>query len=455
MDVSIERLEGLQRKMLVVIPATRVEERINEKLEEVAKTARINGFRPGKVPKREIKRRYGKSIREEVSSEIIQSSFSEAVEREDVNPAGIPKIEDVKMLEDQNLEYSAIFEVFPEVELSSFDAIGIEKLEAEIQEEDIDEMVEKVREQRREFEAAEKSAEDGDKVNIDFEGSIDGEVFEGGKAEGSDLILGSGQMIPGFEAGIVGMKKGEEKDVKVTFPEKYQKADLAGKEAVFKIKVNSVSGPKLPELDTAFFESFGLKGTNDLDTFRKELKENMQKELDNAVKLKIKEQVMDGLLAIHDVSVPRALIEEEAARMRNQMVQQYGSGMKIEPDMLPSEMFSEQAEKRVKSSLVLGSVVEKYELVVDEEKTSQLIDKIADDYDDPDQVKNYYRNNEQELSQVKYVALEDMVVDLVLESAEVTTKSVSYSEAVSRDANQSNDSGSGQDSKQAAENEPE
>ncbi|MEC8299114.1 MAG: trigger factor [Pseudomonadota bacterium] len=455
MDVSIERLEGLQRKMLVVIPATRVEERINEKLEEVAKTARINGFRPGKVPKREIKRRYGKSIREEVSSEIIQSSFSEAVEREDVNPAGMPKIEDVKMLEDQNLEYSAIFEVFPEVELSSFDAIGIEKLEAEIQEEDIDEMVEKVREQRREFEAAEKSAEDGDKVNIDFEGSIDGEVFEGGKAEGSDLILGSGQMIPGFEAGIVGMKKGEEKDVKVTFPEKYQKADLAGKGAVFKIKVNSVSGPKLPELDTAFFESFGLKGTNDLDTFRKELKENMQKELDNAVKLKIKEQVMDGLLAIHDVSVPRALIEEEAARMRNQMVQQYGSGMKIEPDMLPSEMFSEQAEKRVKSSLVLGSVVEKYELVVDEEKTSQLIDKIADDYDDPDQVKNYYRNNEQELSQVKYVALEDMVVDLVLESAEVTTKSVSYSEAVSRDANQSNDSGSGQDSKQAAENEPE
>ena len=156
--------------MLVVIPATRVEERINEKLEEVAKTARINGFRPGKVPKREIKRRYGKSIREEVSSEIIQSSFSEAVEREDVNPAGMPKIEDVKMLEDQNLEYSAIFEVFPEVELSSFDAIGIEKLEAEIQEEDIDEMVEKVREQRREFEAAEKSAEDGDKVNIDFEG---------------------------------------------------------------------------------------------------------------------------------------------------------------------------------------------------------------------------------------------------------------------------------------------
>ena len=455
MDVSIERLEGLQRKMLVVIPATRVEERINEKLEEVAKTARINGFRPGKVPKREIKRRYGKSIREEVSSEIIQSSFSEAVEREDVNPAGMPKIEDVKMLEDQNLEYSAIFEVFPEVELSSFDAIGIEKLEAEIQEEDIDEMVEKVREQRREFEAAEKSAEDGDKVNIDFEGSIDGEVFEGGKAEGSDLILGSGQMIPGFEAGIVGMKKGEEKDVKVTFPEKYQKADLAGKEAVFKIKVNSVSVPKLPELDTAFFESFGLKGTNDLDTFRKELKENMQKELDNAVKLKIKEQVMDGLLAIHDVSVPRALIEEEAARMRNQMVQQYGSGMKIEPDMLPSEMFSEQAEKRVKSSLVLGSVVEKYELVVDEEKTSQLIDKIADDYDDPDQVKNYYRSNEQELSQVKYVALEDMVVDLVLESAEVTTKSVSYSEAVSRDANQSNDSGSGQDSKQAAENEPE
>ena len=161
----------------------------------------------------------------------------------------------------------------------------------------------------------------------------------------------------------------------------------------------------------------------------------MQKELDNAIRLKIKEQVMDGLLAIHDVSVPKALVTEEAARMRNQMVQQYGGGMKIEPDMLPPEMFSEQAEKRVKSSLVLGAVVEKYELVVDEEKTTELIDKIAEDYDDPDQVKNYYRSNEQELSQVKYVALEDMVVDLVLESAEVTTKDVSYSEAVARDAN--------------------
>ncbi len=455
MDVSIETLEGLQRKMFVIIPSSRVEERVNEKLEEAAKTARINGFRPGKVPKREIKRRYGKSIREEVSSEIIQSSFSEAVEREDVNPAGMPKIEDVKMLEDQNLEYSAIFEVFPEVKLSSFDSIAVEKLEAEIREEDLDEMVEKVREQRMEYETAEKSAEDKDKVNIDFEGSVDGEVFEGGKAQGADLILGSGQMIPGFEGGIVGMKQGEEKDVKVTFPEKYQKAELAGKEAIFKIKVNSVSGPKLPELDAPFFESFGLKGSNDLDTFRKELKGNMQKELDNAIKLKVKEQVMDGLLAIHDLSVPKALVTEEAARMRSQMVQQYGGGMKIEPDMLPPEMFSEQAEKRVKSSLVLGAVVEKYKLVVDEEKTTELIDKIAEDYDDPDQVKNYYRSNEKELSQVKYVALEDMVVDLVLESAEVTIKDVSYSEAVARDAIQSDNGGSGQEQNQAVGEEPE
>ena len=186
-----------------------------------------------------------------------------------MNPAGMPKIENVKMLEDQDLEYSAIFEVFPEVELSSFDAIAVEKLEAKIREEDLDEMVEKVREQRMEYEVAEKVAEDKDKVNIDYEGSIDGEVFEGGKAQGSDLILGSRQMIPGFESGIVGMKQGEEKDVKVTFPEEYQEANLAGKDAIFKIKVNSVSGPKLPELDAPFFDSFGLKGSNDLDAFRK------------------------------------------------------------------------------------------------------------------------------------------------------------------------------------------
>tara|TARA_X000001036_G_scaffold193636_1_gene182599 strand:- start:2691 stop:4118 length:1428 start_codon:yes stop_codon:yes gene_type:complete len=453
MEVSIETLEGLQRKMLVVIPSNRVEERVNEKLEEVAKTARINGFRPGKVPKREIKRRYGKSIREEVSSEIIQSSFSEAVERENLNPAGMPKIEDVKLLEDQNLEYTAIFEVFPEVELSAFDSIEVERLEAEINEEDVDEMVEKVREQRMGYEVAEKSAEDKDKVNIDFEGFIDGEAFDGGKAEGSDLILGSGQMIPGFESGVIGMKKGQEKEINVTFPERYQGADLAGKEATFRIKLNSVSSPKLPEVDTAFIESFGLKGSSDLDTFKKELKGNMQKELESSIKTKIKQQVMDGLLAIQDVSVPKALVEEEAARMRNQMVQQYGGGTKIEPDMLPSEMFADQAEKRVKSSLVLGTVIEKHELVVDEEKTNELIDKIADDYDDPDQVKTYYRNNEEELSQIKHIALEDMVVELVLKTASVTTRRVSYSEAVTRDSDYSNNSGSEKDSDQAKEKE--
>ena len=436
MEVSTETLEGLQRKMLVVIPSNRVEERVNEKLEEAAKTARINGFRPGKVPKREIKRRYGKSIREEVSSEIIQSSFSEAVQQEQINPAGMPKIDDVKMLEDQNLEYSATFEVFPDVELSAFDSIEVEKLEAEINDQDVEEMVEKVREQRMQYELAEKVAEDKDKVNIDFEGFIDNEAFDGGKAEGSDLILGSGQMIPGFETGIVGMGTGEEKEINVTFPEKYQKADLAGKEATFRIKLNSVSGPKLPEVDAAFIESFGLKGSTDLETFKVELKGNMQKELDNAIKIKIKEQVMDGLLAIHDIIVPKALVEEEAARMRNQMIQQYSAGMKIEPEMLPSEMFSEQAEKRVKSSLLLGSVIEKNELVVSEEKTKELIDQIAADYDDPDQVKNYYLSNEQELNQVNHVALEDMVVELVLATATVSTKAVSYSEAVRRGANE-------------------
>lgn len=436
MEVSTETLEGLQRKMLVVIPSNRVEERVNEKLEEAAKTARINGFRPGKVPKREIKRRYGKSIREEVSSEIIQSSFSEAVQKEQISPAGMPKIDDVKMLEDQNLEYSATFEVFPDVELSAFDSIEVEKLEAEINDQDVEEMVEKVREQRMQYELAEKVAEDKDKVNIDFEGFIDNEAFDGGKAEGSDLILGSGQMIPGFETGIVGMGKGEEKEINVTFPEKYQKADLAGKEATFRIKLNSVSGPNLPEVDVAFIESFGLKGNADLETFKKELKGNMQKELDNAIKIKIKEQVMDGLLAIHDIIVPKALVEEEAASMRNQMIQQYGGGMKIEPAMLPSEMFSEQAEKRVKSSLILGSVIEKNELVVSEEKTKELIDQIAADYDDPDQVKNYYLSNEQELNRVNHVALEDMVVELVMATATVSTKAVSYSEAVSRGANE-------------------
>lgn len=294
MQVTVENTSDLERKMRVTIPSDEVEVQVTEKIKQTAKQVRLKGFRPGKVPLKEVKRRFGAGIRQEVSSEVIQSTYGQALQQEDINPAGMPKIEDVKIEEGQDLEYTAVFEVFPEVEVAGFDGIEVEKLSSQVEDDDLDKMIQTLREQRTEFSDVERAAVDGDKLNIDFEGFVDDEAFEGGKAESADIVLGSGQMIPGFEEGLIGLSGGDEKDLEVTFPEDYQADNLAGKAAVFKIKVNSVSEPVLPELDDEFFTLFDVK-EGGLEAFREEVKSNMQRELDASIKAKVKNQVMDGL----------------------------------------------------------------------------------------------------------------------------------------------------------------
>lgn len=434
MQVTVETTQGLERKMRVVVPSERVEDQVSEKIKETAQKARINGFRPGKVPMREVKRRFGEGIRQEVSSEIIQVSYGEALQKEEINPAGMPQIDDVKIEEGQDLEFTATFEVFPEIEVSGFEGISVERLTSEILDSDVEEMIDTLRSQRMRYNEVDRASQNEDKVNMDFEGFLDGEAFEGGKAEGADLILGSGQMIPGFEDGLVGLKAGEEKDLEVTFPEQYQAENLAGKEAVFKIKVNTVSEPTLPELDDEFFDSFGVEEGGGLEAFRSELVSNMERELDNAVKAKVKDQVMDGLLESNEFEVPQALIDQEINRMRQEAVQQFGGGAQMDPNLLPAEMFSEQAQKRVKLGLLVSSIVDKNEIQPDAEKVRETIDTMASQYEEPDQVRNFYYSNEQQLSQIQNMVLEEQVVEFVLEGANVTEKSVAYQEAVSREA---------------------
>jgi trigger factor len=421
--------------MRVTIPSDEIEVQVTEKIKQTAKQVRLKGFRPGKVPLKEVKRRFGAGIRQEVSSEVIQSTYGQALQQEDINPAGMPKIEDVKIEEGQDLEYTAIFEVFPEVEVAGFEGIEVEKLSSQVEDEDLDKMIQTLREQRTEFSEVERTAAEKDKVNIDFEGFMDDEAFEGGKAEGADIVLGSGQMIPGFEDGLIGLSAGEEKDLEVTFPENYQAENLAGKVAVFKIKVNSVSEPVLPELDDEFFTLFDVK-EGGLEAFREEVKSNMQRELDASIKAKVKNQVMDGLDATNEIELPKALVDEEVNRMRQEAVQQFGGGQgapQIDPSVLPAEMFSDQAEKRVKLALIVNAIVEKNELTPDEDKVRETIETMASSYEDPEQVINFYYSNEQQLSQIRNVVLEEQIVDLVLDSAKVSEKTVSYDEAVSRE----------------------
>jgi len=432
MQVTVETTAGLERKMRVVVPAERVEVLVTEKIKQTAKQAKINGFRPGKVPLREVKRRFGAGIRQEVSSEMIQSTYGEALQKEDINPAGMPKIEEVNIEDGKDLEYTAVFEVFPEITVSGFDKIEVERPSSSIEETDLDKMVETLRGQRLVYVETKRAAAEKDQVNLDFEGFVGDEAFEGGKGEGTDLVLGSGSMIPGFEEGLTGVKAGEQKDLILTFPENYQAEKLAGQEVLFKVQVNKVSEAELPELNDEFFAQFDVK-EGGVEAFREEVTSNMKRELDQAIKDKINRQVMAGLSDNNEFDLPQSLIEQEVNRMRQEAVQQFGGGAQFDPSMLPAEMFSEQAQKRVKIGLIVSNIVEKNSLEVNAEKVREAIEKMASTYQEPEEVINYYYSNEQQLSQIQNMVMEEQIVNFVLESAKVTDKTVSYDDAVKRE----------------------
>ncbi|XOV88388.1 MAG: trigger factor [Pseudomonadota bacterium] len=430
MEATLETTSGLERRLRITVPAEQLDSQVEAKLKQTAGQVRIKGFRPGKVPIREVRRRFGEGIRQEVGSELMQASFAEAIREKEVSPAGTPRITDIKIESGQDLEFTAVFEVFPEVVVAGFEAITVTRPVAEVTDADIDKMIETLREQRKHFHAADRPARTDDQVNIDFEGFIDGEAFEGGKAEGADLVLGSGQMIAGFEDGLIGLSSGDTKDLEITFPEEYQSAELAGKAATFKIVVNSVSEPHLPELNDGFFREFGVE-EGGLEAFRAEVKANMTKELEAAVNNRVRTQVMDGLIATNTVELPQALVDQEIDRMRREAVQQFGGGNNnIDPAMLPAEMFSSQASRRVTLGLIVNAIVEQYDLKLDDERVRARIESMASSYEDPAQVVQYYYGNEQYLGQIQNLVLEEQVVDCILASAQVSEAAVSYEEAI-------------------------
>ncbi|MDD2061240.1 trigger factor [Pseudomonas sp. GD03860] len=427
MQVSVENTSALERRMTIAVPAERVETEVNKRLQQTARRAKVPGFRPGKVPMSVIRQRYEDAARQEAFGDLVQASFYEAVVEQKLNPAGAPAVEPKSFEKGKDLEYVAIFEVFPEFTVAGFDSIAVERLSAEVADADLDNMLEVLRKQNVRFEATDRAAQNEDQLNIDFVGKVDGEVFAGGSAKGTQLVLGSGRMIPGFEEGLVGAKAGEERVLNLTFPEDYQNLDLAGKAAEFTVTVNSVSEPKLPELTEEFFAQFGIKEAT-LEGFRTEVRKNMERELRQAIKTKIKNQVMDGLLAANPIEVPKALLENEVNRLRVQAVQQFGGNIK--PEQLPAELFEEQAKRRVVLGLIVAEVVKQNELKPDEDRVREMIQEMASAYQEPEQVVAWYYKNDQQLNEVRSVVLEEQVVDTVLQKATVTDKSVSYEEAV-------------------------
>ncbi len=429
MEVSVETTQGLERSMTITVPAERVEKEVGERLNRLKKTVKLNGFRPGKVPMAVVKKRFGTSVRYEVAEELIQATFGEAINQENLAPAGAPSITPEEIGEGEGLKYKATFEVYPEVEVAAFSGIEIARPVVELGEEDLDKMINNLREQQQSWSEVERAAEDGDQVNIDFKGSIDGEVFDRGSAEGVPVTLGSGSMIEGFEAGIVGMKVGEEKTIDVTFPEDYSAEELAGKPAQFEIKVNSVSEAVLPEVDDSFIEKYGVK-EGGVEAFRAQIQENMQRECDEGLVQVLKDQVMDGLYEAHEFDVPAALIEREAEQMAENMQQQMGG----QSAPLSSELFKGQAERRVKLGLVLAEVVKAHNIQVDPVRVQEKVKKLAAGYEQPEEVMEWYNQNPQYMSGIENLVMEEQVVDLVMKDAAVSDENMGF-EALMTKAN--------------------
>lgn len=429
MQVSVEETSDLERRVKVGVPAEAVDNAVEQKLREASKNMRLDGFRPGKVPVREVRRRYGQAVRDEVLGEVMREYFIKALEDKELEPAGMPRFETTRNEPGADVEFVATFEVFPRLELASFDKVEVEKPVAEITEDDVEQMIENLRKQKAQWKEVDRAAAEGDRVNIDYQGTRDGEAFDGGSAEGQDLTLGSGQMIPGFEDGIVGLKAGEGKILKVTFPEDYQSEELQGKEVEFEVKVNRVEELELPEVDEEFRAAYGVtEGT--LEDFRAEVRRNMERELSNAVRSKLKEQVMDRLVELHDFEVPDATVDSEIQRMRQSMVQQFGGGEQFDASMLPDDLFRDRAERSVRMGLIMRTILEDREIKADPEKVRERVEEIASQYEQPQEVVSYIYGNQQQLQQVEGAVLEEQVVELVLDQAKVEEKTMSYEDAV-------------------------
>ena len=425
MSISIETLEGLQRRVTITVPADKIEAAYKEQLKGYAKNARVDGFRKGKVPHSIIEQRFGLAARQDVLSDEMQRAFFEGVMAEKIALAGRPTFTPNNYQPGQDFSFSATFEVFPEVELKGLENIEVEKPVVEITEADLDKMVDVLRKQQATWAESQEAAKAEDRVVIDFVGSVDGEEFEGGKATDFALAMGQGRMIPGFEEGIVGHKAGEQFDIDVTFPADYHSENLKGKAAKFAIILKKVENIVLPELTEEFVKKFGnAKSVEDL---RAEIKKNMQRELKNAVTARVKNQVINGLIVQNDIEVPAAAIAEEVDVLRQQAVQRFGG----KPEMaaqLPAELFEADAKRRVQVGLLLSNVISQNELKVDEARVEAMIADIASAYEQPAEVVEYYAKNRQLTENIRNVVLEEQAVDAVLEKAKVTDKALSFDE---------------------------
>ena len=428
MQVSIETLEGLERRMTVQVPSDTVTLAVEKKLNDLRKTVKIDGFRPGKVPLKVVQQKYGDHVRQDVIGDVIESSYREAIIQENIRPAGMPSIESVNSEDKEDMSYTATFEIYPEIEEIKLEAIKIEKPVVNVNDEDLEAMIQKLREQRKEWSEVSRTAGKGDQVMVDFEGRIAGELFEGGAGKDMAVEIGAGQMLPEFETGLEGISSGEEKSVVVNFPDDYHGKDVAGKKAEFTLKATRVSEAQLPDIDESFVKAFGVEDGN-LEKFRSDVRANMDKEVSQKLKMSIKNAVMAGLLEENVIIAPSALVAEEAKSLKQQAAQRMGQDpAAFDSNNLPNEMFEEEASKRVRLGLLVGEVIKSEKIELDKSLLESTLTEMAASYEQPDQVREYYRQNQEARTGLEGMVLEDQVVNHILDKAKVTEKQTSFEE---------------------------
>ena len=426
MQVSVETKEGLEREMLVEFPTTDIDGEVKTRLQSLTKTAKINGFRPGKIPLAVIKKRYGGHVEAEVLNEKLQQSYYEAISQEKLNPAGQPSIDIVENDNEDTVSYKAIFEVYPEITVASLEGKSFEKANVTIGEEDIDSTVDNIRKQNQSFQDVDRGAEEGDQVVVDFTGTIDGEAFKGNEGKQVPVTIGQGQMIEGFEEGLKGAKAGEDVILELKFADDYHFEDVAGKPVSFSISVLNVQESTLPELTDEFYSKFGIADGGE-EAFRAEVKKNMQIELDKSISAKLKNEVMDTILEANDINVPKALVEEEAQKMAQQMQSQYQMQGQGEAQ-LETSLFEEQAKRRVTLGLVLADIVKTKEITATSDLVKEKITEMAATYENPQEVMDYYMSHKDKLAEIESFVLEEKIVDWACEQGAVTDKTFTFTE---------------------------
>lgn len=429
MQATVENISPLQRRIRISVPRAQIDTEIESRLKRLARTAKVHGFRPGKVPLKIVAQQYGGQVRQEVIGETMQRSIADAMQEQQLRVAGYPRLESVSNeASGEALEFSATFEIYPEVQLGDLTGANIERPQVSVAEADVDKTVEILRKQRATFEPVERAAQTGDRVEIDYTGTIDGEEFAGGSAKGYAITLGEGRTLADFEGAIPGMKPGESKSFPVNFPADYHGKDVAGKTATFEVKLNRVLESRLPEVGADFAKTLGVED-GDVAKMRAEIRGNLEREVKKRIEGKLKEQVMQALLDATPIELPNSLVEMEVERLQQHARDDLARrGVKAADMPIPADMFTESAQRRVKLGLILAEVVKANQLHATPEQVRAVVEDFAESYEHPEQIVSWYYQEPGRLAEAESLALEQNVVNWTLGVAKVTDKPITFDE---------------------------